>query len=148
MTRLAGRQATTLRFPELRSRLVFTPLSPREVLASWTLRPDDRNAALEWLGPDAVHAVLAIRLFDVTDILFNGTNAHSLWEVDLGFGETHRTIGLSFDGRSLAGCLGLRAPSGYFHPIVHSRLCHLPREGLAPSLVTRRIRVLSPHLQE
>ncbi len=134
--------ATPLPFPELRSRLTLTPLSTREVLASWTLRPDDRNAALEWVGPDAVHAVLTIRLFDVTDLTFNGANAHKVWDVDLDHGERYSTIGLPFDGRSLAGYLGLRTPSGYFHPIVHSRLCHLPREGLAPRLPTRRLRVM------
>ena len=142
MTPLADPPATLLAFPELRSRLTLTPLSTREVLASWSLRPDDWNAALEWVGPDAIHAVLVIRLFDITDLTFNGSNAHSSWDVDLGYGERHRTIGLTFAGRSLAAFLGLRTPTGYFHPIVHSRLCHLPREGLAPGLPVRRMRVM------
>jgi hypothetical protein len=106
------------------------------------LRPDDWDAAMEWVGPDAVRAVLAIRLFDVTDLIFNGMNAHSTWDVDLGFDERHRTIGISFDGRSLAGCLGLRTQRGYFYPIAHARLCHLPREGLAPPLPARWLRVM------
>jgi hypothetical protein len=136
------RPAIPLGFPELRSRLTLTPLSAREVLASWTLRPDDWNAALEWLGPEAVRAVLTIRVFDVTDLLFDGMNAHTVWDVDLGYGEDHRIIGVRFDGRSLAGCLGLRTQWGYFHPIAHARLCHTPREGLAPALQTRRLRVM------
>ena len=134
--------ATPLPFPELRSRLTLTPLSTREVLASWSLRPDDWDVALEWVGPDALHAVLAIRLFDVTDLVFNGSNARSAWDVDLGYGERHRTITLQFGGRSLAAYLGLRTPSGYFHPIVHSRLCHLPREGLAPSQPAHWLQVM------
>jgi hypothetical protein len=142
MTLSADGPATPLCFPELRSRLTFTSLSTREMLVSWALRPDDWSIALEWVGPDAIHAVLTLRLFDVTDLAFNGTNAHKVWDVDLDSGEHHRTISLPSSGRSLAGCLGVRMPSGYFHPIVHSRLCHLPREGLAPSLPTRRLRVL------
>ena len=131
-----------LAFPELRSRLTLTPLSAREALASWSLRSDDWNAALEWLGPDAVRAVLTIRIFDVTDLTFDGMNAHGVWDVDLRHGERHRTISVGFDGRTLAGCLGLRTQRGYFHPIAHGRLCHLPREGLAPVLPPRWLRVV------
>jgi hypothetical protein len=120
-------------FPELRSRLTLTPLSPREALASWSVRPDDWRVALDWLGPEAVRAVLAIRLFDVTDAAFDGLNAHSTSDVDVGLGETSRTISLPFDGRSLAACLGVRSRWGYFHPLTHCRICHLPREGLAPA---------------
>jgi hypothetical protein len=141
--RMGGQHsAATVAFPELRSRLSLTPVSTREVLASWSLRSDDWAAALEWLGPDAIRAVLTVRLFDVTDLTFNGMNAHRFWDVDLGFGETFRLIGLEFEGRSLAACLGLRTQWGYFHPIVHARLCHLPRERFAPANPPRRLRVL------
>ncbi|MDG3003946.1 DUF4912 domain-containing protein [Paludisphaera mucosa] len=134
-----ARQA--LAFPELRSRLTLIPVSSREALASWTLRPDDWRVALEWLGPEAARAVLTIRLFDVTDVAFDGLNAHNASDVDLGLGETHRTIALPFDGRSLAACLGVRSRWGYFHPVTHSRICHLPREGSAPATPPRRLRV-------
>lgn len=137
-----GQAAAPLPFPELRSRLTLTPLSSREALASWALRPDDWTIALGWAGSESIHAVLTIRLFDVTDLNFNGSNAHKVWDVELDPASRHRTIGLPFDGRSLAASMGLRLPSGYYHPIVHARLCHLPREGLAPSLPTRRLRVM------
>jgi hypothetical protein len=137
------RRETPLRFPELRSRLSLTALGAREALASWILRPDDWKAALEWLGSEAVRAVLTIRVFDVTDLNFDGTNAHMSWDVDLNFGENHRAINVRIDGRSLAGRLGLRTQWGYFHPIAHARLCHLPREGLAPQRAPRRLRCLS-----
>ncbi|WP_337176743.1 DUF4912 domain-containing protein [Paludisphaera sp.] len=130
-------------FPELRSRLSLTPISPREAMASWSVRPDDWRVAMEWLGPEAVRAVLTIRLFDVTDVAFDGLNAHGASDVDVGPGETHRTIALPFDGRSLAACLGVRSRWGYFHPLTHCRICHLPREGLAPAPTppARRLRV-------
>ncbi|QEH36155.1 hypothetical protein OJF2_47150 [Aquisphaera giovannonii] len=131
-----------LAFPELRSRLALTPISPREVLASWSLRREDWEVALEWAGPEAVRSRPALRLFDVTDLSFDGRNAHSSWDVELGYGEGHRAIPVPRDGRSLAACLGLKTRSGHFHPLVHSRLCHLPREGLAPALPTRRMKVV------
>ncbi|AMV39747.1 DUF4912 domain-containing protein [Planctomyces sp. SH-PL62] len=138
----ASPDGPTAPFPELRSRLSLIPVSCREALASWTLRPDDWRGALEWLGPESVRAVLTIRLFDVTDVAFDGLNAHSTSDVDLGPGETHRTLALPFDGRSLAACLGVRSRWGYFHPIAHSRICHLPRDASPPTTTPRRLRVL------
>jgi len=131
-------------FPELRTRLTMTPMASREALASWSLRPDDWRAALEWLGPESVRAVLTIRVFDVSELLFDGRNAHGSFDVDLGPGESHRTITLPYPGRSLAACLGARSPWGYFHPLAHARICHLPREepALPPPSGGRRLRVL------
>lgn len=138
------RGAESLAFPELRTRLTMTPMTSREVLASWSVRPDDWRAALEWLGPQSVRAVLAIRVFDVSDLLFDGRNAHGFFDVDLGPGESHRAIPLPYPGRSLAACLGVRSPWGYFHPLAHARLCHLPKAepAAAPAMEARRLRVL------
>ncbi|WP_165065502.1 DUF4912 domain-containing protein [Paludisphaera rhizosphaerae] len=139
--RRAGTGSTPIAFPELRSRLALTPISSREAEASWTVRPDDWRSALEWLGPEAPRAVLTIRLFDVTDTAFDGLNAHNTSDVDVSLSETHRTIALPFDGRSIAACLGVRSRWGYFHPLTHARICHLPREGHAPAIHPRRLRV-------
>ena len=115
MTPPADSPATPLPFPELRSRLTLTPLSAREVLASWTLRPDDWNVALEWVGPDAVHAVLAVRLFDITDLIFNGSNAHSIWDVELGLrraaSHDRSSVRRPLAGRLTWGCV---RPRGTF----------------------------------
>lgn len=137
------REPQPLAFPELRTRLTMTPIGGREVLASWSLRPDDWRAALEWLGPESIRAVLTIRVFDVSELLFDGLNAHGSFDVDLGPGETHRAITIPNAGRSLAACLGVRSPWGYFHPLAHARMCHLPKEGPAPPPAPpRRLRVL------
>ena len=128
--------------PELRSRLHLTPLSPHEVLASWKLRPDDLATAQEWMGPEAVRAVLSLRFHDATALHFNGLNAHDVWDVDLDFAEGHRVIPLKYDGRSLAACLGLRTRWGYFHPLAHARICHLPRASPTSTPAGRRLRIL------
>jgi hypothetical protein len=138
----AAESPRPLAFPDLRSRLTLTPVSTREALASWSVRPDDWRSALQWLGPEAARAVLTIRLFDVTDVAYDGMNAHSSFDVDLSLGENHRVVAAPYDGRSLAACLGVRSQWGYFHPLAHARICHLPREGLAPSSGVRRLRIM------
>ena len=138
------RGAEPVAFPELRTRLTMTPMASREILASWSVRPDDWRAALEWLGAESVRAVLTIRVFDISELLFDGRNAHGFFDVDLGPGESHRAIALPYAGRSLAACLGVRSPWGYFHPLAHARLCHLPKAEPAPAPPSggRRLRVL------
>ena len=127
-----------------RSRLSLVPISPREVYAAWTVRPDDWTAALEWLGDEAPRAALTIRMLDITDLQFDGgdATAHSQWDIDPGLTETSRTLSVAFPGRSVAARLGVRTPRGVFLPLAHARPCHLPREALAPSEPVRRLRVL------
>jgi hypothetical protein len=86
--------------------------------------------------------VLTVRLFDVTDAAFDGLNAHSSSDVDLSPADTHRLIALPYDGRSLAACLGVRSRWGYFHPLAHARICHLPRAVQAPATSPRRLRIM------
>jgi hypothetical protein len=125
-----------------RSRLNVLAIAPRQAYAAWTVRPEDWAVALEWLGPDAVRAALALRLWDVADLDFRGSNPHAAWEIELGPAERHRTIQLDAPGRSLAAALGVQSPRGVFHPLAHARICHLPREELAPARAARRLNVL------
>jgi hypothetical protein len=126
----------------VRSRLSLVAIAPRELYASWLVRPDDWTDALDWLGADATHSTLTIRLLDITDLLFDGEHAQAQWDVDVGFQESSRTLQLAFPGRSLAARLGVRSPRGVFLTLAHARLCHLPREALAPAEPIRRLRAL------
>jgi hypothetical protein len=146
-SRATASASTPVPLAGVRSRLSLTAIAPREAYASWSVRPDDWSTALEWLGPDAPRASLALRLFDVTDIQFRGDNAHGFRDVELGPGERHRAIGFDAPGRSFAASLGVRSPRGGFHPLAHARVCHLPREELAPPRSPERlVRVLGSTL--
>ena len=125
-----------------RSRVSVIAVSPRAVDVAWSIRPEDWSTALEWLGPDAARAALVLRMSDVTDLAFHGRNARSVREVELSLAEQRRTIALDEAGRAIAASLGVRTTRGYFHPLAHARLCHLPREGLAPPGPARRLRVM------
>lgn len=125
-----------------RSRLALVALGPRELYASWHVRPDDRATAIQWLGHDAVRAAVALRISDVTDIHFHGSEAHHVWDIELGHGESFRSIGLASPGRSVIASLGLKSPRGYFHPLAHAGPTHLPAEAEAPNPPTRRLQVL------
>lgn len=125
-----------------RTQLSLLPIGHREAYASWYVRPEDRAVALEWLGTDSVRSTLALRLQDITDLTFHGSNAHAIWDVDLGPAERYRTVSMSAPGRSLVASLGLRSMRGAFVPLAHAGPTHLPRESEAPDLPRRRLRAL------
>jgi hypothetical protein len=137
----AGPEGTPLPLAS-RTRLALVAIEPRSLYASWTVRSEDRATALDWLGPDAVHATLTLRLQDITGIAFNGANAHSSRNIDLGFAERFRTIHFDQPGRSFVGSLGLLSARGHFHPLTHSGPVHLPREEPATHPPTRWLRSL------
>lgn len=125
-----------------RTRLDLVAIDPGQVYASWSVRPADWSNALEWLGPDAARAVLAIRAADLAALPFQGDEGHPFRDIDLGLSEDHRTIRVDPSGGWLAARLGVRSPRGYFHTLAHARPCRLTSETLAPNGPTRRIRVL------
>jgi hypothetical protein len=125
-----------------RSRLALVPVSTREIYATWHARADDQRTALDCLGARATRATLCVRLQDITDIEFNGSNAHETRDVDLAPAEHFRFIGFDSPGRSVLGTLGVRGSTGYFHPLAHAGPVHLPREQWAPESSWRKLHVL------
>lgn len=121
------------------TRLCVRVADSRRGTASWRVRGEDMRGALRWLGADAARARLALRLYDITDIDFHGTNAHSFLDIELEFDEREREIFWNAPGRSIATCLGLRTPRT-FHPLAFAGPTHFPREEPAnhpPSLTVK-----------
>ncbi len=109
------------------TRLCVRVADSRRGTASWRVRGEDMRGALRRLGADAARARLALRLFDITDIDFDGTNAHSFFDIELEFDEREREIVWNAPGRSITACLGLRTPRT-FHPLAFAGPTHFPRE--------------------
>ncbi len=127
------------------TRLWLTPIGSRELYAAWSLRREDVEAAVGWLGRDAIHARPILRLWDITAIQFDGTNAHEhrdvpLGEIALSATLGQRTIRLDLDGRSLVASLGLAGPSGGFVTLAHVPPIHLPADQPTTSRPTRWLR--------
>jgi hypothetical protein len=126
-----------------RSWVELIPAGPHEALALWSVRPDEWARALQWLGPDATRAALVLHVSDITDLHYNGSNAHETWDVELRQGETHRAIHLMHSGRSIAVTLAVRGGSGTLLPLARAPLTHLPRAADATNPPSRRLAALS-----
>jgi hypothetical protein len=125
--------------PQTRTGLHVQAIGSRELYASWQIRGADWETALHWLGHEAPRATHTLRLADITDIEFDGRNAHASWDVDVAPAETFRYVQVDAPGRSLVVTLGVRSTCGYLHPLAHAGPVHLPREAESPRQPTRRL---------
>jgi len=75
-----------------------------------------------------------LRIYDVSHIIFDGTNAHRFFDIEIGPEASNWYIDTGGPGRSWCVDLGLRLPNGEFITIVRSNTVYTPLEG--PSWIT------------
>jgi hypothetical protein len=56
-------------------------VDPRRMYAYWEVRDDAIEAARKALGPGGAGAWLNLRVYDISGRIFDGTNAHSYFDV-------------------------------------------------------------------
>jgi len=76
----------------------------------------------------------ALRVYDISHIVFNGNNAHRYFDIDLGHDANNWYIDTGAPGRSWVVDYGLKLANGEFVTIVRSNVVHTPLDG--PSWVT------------
>lgn len=70
-----------------------------------------------------------LRVYDVTDIDFNGSNAHSHFDIDVSLEARNWYINLGTPNRSYLVDLGLLGADGNFRLIARSNVVRTPRDG-------------------
>ncbi len=86
-------------------------------------------AVLRQQAEDAFHdARVIVRIYDVTDILFNGRNAHMFFDIEAGSPEGSYYFPVDRTGRNYLAEAGLRSGSGLFHPLARSGTAFFDRD--------------------
>ncbi|MEI6631340.1 MAG: DUF4912 domain-containing protein [bacterium] len=86
------------------------------------------------LGDTFYSSKMVIRVYDVSDIIFNGSNAHRFFDIEINLEANNWYIDTGGPGRSWCVDVGLRLPNGDFITIVRSNTVRTPSEG--PSWIT------------
>ncbi len=108
-------------------RVVLLPVNPYLVHVYWEVAPDDLKEIKKLLGRPALRAQPVLRFSDITCIIFDGTNAHSQFDVDIDLGAGNWYVHLWGPGKSYFVDLGLRTEDGQFHPLARSNIAETPR---------------------
>jgi hypothetical protein len=78
------------------------------------------------------NAQLVVRLYDVTLRDFNGYNANSFFDIEVGYEANNWYINLWTDYISYIAEIGLRIHGGKFFPLARSNQVHTPRMSYSP----------------
>jgi len=72
-------------------------------------------------------ARLVVRIHDVTDIIFDGSNSHTWFDLEVGRHEGNYYFGNTAPARNYMAEMGLRGPGGFFHPLLTSNTAYFGR---------------------
>jgi uncharacterized protein len=112
--------------PFERTEIVLYEIDPFHAHAWWHVRLDQMEQARRSLGQDGEHAPLLLRFYDVTLLDFNGSNAHSSFDVPVHSLQSNFYIDFWESGRSYIVDIGLGLPDGRFHTLARSNHIELP----------------------
>jgi hypothetical protein len=109
-------------------RLVVLVRDPWWIYAWWELNEGTLGAARAALAADAT---LVLRVYDVSAILWDGTNHHSFFDIEIHDLAGGWYVELGKPGASFVAEVGLRGADGRFLAILRSNFVTLPRDGMS-----------------
>lgn len=117
------------------NRIVLLARDPWWIFAYWEIRNDreeDVRRKIEASADTADRSIL--RVYDVTDINFNGSNAHSFFDIELKGLANSWYINVGVPDRSWIAEIGIRTKKGVFYMLARSNAIKTPRFGMSDKL--------------
>jgi hypothetical protein len=112
------------------TRVTAMARDPHWAFAYWEIT-DDAIAAARGRTLDPA-AGLALRIYDSTDRLFNGLNAHHHWDLGVNRATTSYYFRVGRPGSTIHVDIGVLAADGAFAPIARSGAVGMPRDSVSP----------------
>jgi glycosyltransferase involved in cell wall biosynthesis len=118
------------RFPRVHggNRLVFAATRPRQAYVHWSIAAERVEALKERLGHRFSGARLVVRVYDVTDVVFNGLNAHTFFDIDVRGLSGSYYFGIHEPNRNLFAEIGFWLPDDSFWALARSNTRYFDRE--------------------
>lgn len=113
------------------NRMVLMVRDPECLFAYWELRKDVLGNILNALGSMAHSAKTVLRVYDVTDVIFNGNNAHNYFDIEITGGAQSWYVHTGKPNRSFCADIGFLTPNGTFRLITRSNLVKTPPAGVS-----------------
>jgi len=125
---------TDLPYQYDRDRIVLQVRDPRWIHAYWEISASMIERLKNNLRDDFFDAKRVLRVYDVSDIIFNGENAHRFFDIQVNEFANNWYINTEGPDRSWCVDFGLLLVSGRFVTILRSNTVRTPLEG--PSWIT------------
>jgi len=115
-------------------KLVLQVRDPWWMYTYWEVTFDTWNRLRERLGDVFERAKKVLRVYDISQVDFNGRNAHRFFDLEVRPDANSWYIDSGSPGRSWCVDFGLKLPNGEFITIIRSNIAHTPLDG--PSWIT------------
>ncbi|MDD5120226.1 MAG: DUF4912 domain-containing protein [Candidatus Omnitrophica bacterium] len=115
-------------------RIVLQVRDPHWLHSYWEIKAQTFEAVKNKLGDDFYRAKRVLRVYDVSNIMFNGSNANRFFDIIINDFANSWYIDTAGPGRSWCVDLGLMLPDGRFVTILRSNVVTTPLDG--PSWIT------------
>lgn len=112
-------------------RIVLLIRDPYWCFAYWDFSPSLQSSLIQELQNQG-QTKLVLRLYDVTDIEFNGSNAHKSMDIEINEEAANWYINVWEADRSYCVELGLLYNDGNFKALLRSNVITTPRDSISP----------------
>lgn len=112
-----------------RDKIVLQVRDPWWVHAYWEIRGETLERLRDELKDEFYRARRVLRVYDVSQIIFNGTNAHRFFDIQIDEQANNWYIDTAGAGRSWCVDLGLVLSGGRFVTIIRSNTVATPIDG-------------------
>ncbi len=102
---------------------------PRWIYAYWEITPQAFDRVRKQVGEKFNSAKMALRVYDVSKINFNGSNAHGFFDIPINQYADSWYIETGGPGKSFCVDIGYLLPGGRFITIARSNAVRMPLEG-------------------
>ena len=114
------------------TRVVLLSVEPYLIHVYWEVAFVELEKAKHRLGDEYGRSRAVLRCHDVTNIIFDGTNTHGSFDVDIDLKAKNWYVSLQSPEKSYFVELGFRTEDGRFHPIARSNIAETPPDRPAP----------------
>lgn len=104
--------------------IAFAMVNPYLGQVHWHVRQASVEADPAW----AANRSLVVRVYDVTDVLFDGSNAHSFFDIEVADLAGNYYFGIPQRGRHYLAEIGLRLGEGRFYALARSQPVFFPQD--------------------
>ena len=116
------------------TRIIIQVRDPYWMHAYWEINEDKMNSVRRDLGPHMHDARRILRVYDITDVIFDGSNANKYFDIDINDYASSWYVNGGEAGRSFCLDIGYLLANGRFIMIARSNCISMPIDG--PSTVT------------
>jgi hypothetical protein len=114
-----------------RDRVTAMPVNPERLFVYWEVTDAAMAAARAGLGAAGKDAWLALRVYDITGRIFDGTNAHAYFDHNIERGDRQWFFEIGKPTSQAVVDIGMKSREGYFVKIARSARVEFPPRGPA-----------------